>query len=272
MAASWPAAARRASRGMPIGNSPASMSIHEGRRDRRHADMAVFNNLVLFDPLVPQNTFESGLISPRAGHGTGQDRAYFSSAHRSQVARWHAVWKRRETHWPAGPARNFGSIRARAGTGTWRGQVDSDNEVTFHLQRPQPSLLALLAPERRRFTVSYRPQMRQHRLIRPVQVRRVQTKRNHQSGAQSGWKPGRPYLDGIEYSIIERIDTNAGSLPEIRHDLSVRGVDPVAEGCQKRAPRAICGLVWTMAAGRCRQPRGAAFRQCRSAAGNGAEP
>ena len=45
---------------MPIGNSPASMSIHEeATRIAVTPMMAVFNNLVLFDQHVAQNTFES---------------------------------------------------------------------------------------------------------------------------------------------------------------------------------------------------------------------
>src|SRR6266567_1520659 len=45
---------------MPIGNSPASMSIHEeATRIAVTPMMAVFNNLVLFDQHIAQNTFES---------------------------------------------------------------------------------------------------------------------------------------------------------------------------------------------------------------------
>src|SRR2546430_17593650 len=45
---------------MPIGNSPASMSIHEeATRIAVTPMMAVFNNLVLFDQHIARNTFES---------------------------------------------------------------------------------------------------------------------------------------------------------------------------------------------------------------------
>ena len=41
-------------------DSPASMSIHEEATDRRRAPMmGVFNNLVMFDQHVPQNSLES---------------------------------------------------------------------------------------------------------------------------------------------------------------------------------------------------------------------
>src|SRR5215469_12521813 len=62
MAAAGPAKAQNSGGvlRMPIGNSPASMSIHEeATRIAITPMMAVFNNLVLFDQHVPQNTFES---------------------------------------------------------------------------------------------------------------------------------------------------------------------------------------------------------------------
>ena len=62
MAADEPAAAQKPGGvlRMPIGNSPASMSIHEeSTRIAVTPMMAVFNNLILFDQHVAQNTFES---------------------------------------------------------------------------------------------------------------------------------------------------------------------------------------------------------------------
>src|ERR1700752_5080296 len=57
-----PAAAQKAGGvlRMPTGNSPASMSIHEeATRIAVTPMMAVFNNLVIFDQHVAQNTFDS---------------------------------------------------------------------------------------------------------------------------------------------------------------------------------------------------------------------
>ena len=54
-------------------DSPASMSIHEEATivSQRRPMMGVFNNLVMFDQHVKQNSLESIVpILPRAGHGT----------------------------------------------------------------------------------------------------------------------------------------------------------------------------------------------------------
>ena len=74
---------------MPIGNSPASMSIHEeATRIAVTPMMAVFNNLVLFDQHVAQNTF--GSIRPDLAESWSWDEdrtaPHFSAAHGCQVA------------------------------------------------------------------------------------------------------------------------------------------------------------------------------------------
>ena len=58
---------------MFISDSPASMSIHEeSTRLAGTPMMAVFNNLVVFDQHVPQNSLESIVpdLADRAGRGT----------------------------------------------------------------------------------------------------------------------------------------------------------------------------------------------------------
>jgi len=84
--------------------------------------------------------------------------------------------------------------------------VDGDNEVTFHLQRPQPSLLALLASGASPvYPYHVSPaQMRQHP-IGTGPFKFVEFKPNESIKVTRNpdyWKPGHPYLDGIEYSVI----------------------------------------------------------------------
>ena len=74
---------------MPIGNSPASMSIHEeATRIAVTPIMAVFNNLVIFDQHVPQNTFES--IRPELADSWSwdEDKTALTFTLRQGV-RWH---------------------------------------------------------------------------------------------------------------------------------------------------------------------------------------
>ena len=101
-------------------------------------------------------------------------------------------------------ARSCASIRANPGTAT-SSEVTTkgDYEVTFHLKRPQPALLALLAAGWSPVYPCHVPprEMRTHPIgtgpfkfaeFKPNEV--IKTVRN-----PDYWKPGRPYLDGIEW-------------------------------------------------------------------------
>ena len=81
-----------------------------------------------------------------------------------------------------------------------------DHEATLHLKRPQPALLALLASgDTPIYPCRVSPRdMRQHP-IGTGPVKFVEYKPNQYIKVARNpdyWKPGRPYLDGIEYTII----------------------------------------------------------------------
>jgi peptide/nickel transport system substrate-binding protein len=103
------------------------------------------------------------------------------------------------------------------GIGAWSVYVvaavttNGDYETTFHLKRPQPSLLALLA-------TGWSPVYPCH--VSPREMRKhpigtgpfkfVDFKPNQSITVVRNpdyWKPGRPYLDGIEYTIIKDVST-----------------------------------------------------------------
>src|SRR4029077_6948630 len=84
--------------------------------------------------------------------------------------------------------------------------TNGDSEVTLHLSRPQPSLAAMLASGYTPMYSCHVPaaQMRRHPIgtgpfkfvdFRPNQS--IKLARN-----PDYWKPGRPYLDVIEYTIV----------------------------------------------------------------------
>ena len=122
-------------------------------------------------------------------------------------------------------ATSCGATRARA----WWGNVekvtaDSDFDVTFHLKRRQPSLLALLAS-------GYSPIYPCH--VPPADMRRkpigtgpfkfVEFKMNESIKLVKNpdyWKPGRPYLDGIEYTIIADRSTRMLSFVAGKFDMT----------------------------------------------------
>src|SRR5256884_2875915 len=89
--------------------------------------------------------------------------------------------------------------------------TNGDFEVTFRLQRPQPAFIALLASG---FSPVYPchvapKEMRQHP-IGTGPFKFVEFKPNESIRLTRNpdyWKSGRPYLDGIEYTIIKNLST-----------------------------------------------------------------
>jgi peptide/nickel transport system substrate-binding protein len=89
--------------------------------------------------------------------------------------------------------------------------ADSTSEATLHLKKPQPALLALLASgDTPVYPCHVTPaQMRQHP-IGTGPFKFVEYKPNQDIKLVRNpeyWKAGRPYLDGIEYTIIPNRST-----------------------------------------------------------------
>jgi peptide/nickel transport system substrate-binding protein len=126
-----------------------------------------------------------------------------------------------------------------------------DFEVSFQLKRPQPALLALLA-------AGWSPvypchvaprEMRTHPIgtgpfkfgeFRPNEV--VRTVRN-----RDYWKPGRPYLDGIDWEIMKDNTTRNLAFIAGKSDIaSPYGMTvPLLNDVKAQAPQAICELTST---------------------------
>ena len=204
---------------MPIGNSPASMSIHEeATRIAVTPMMAVFNNLVLFDQQVAQNTFESIRPDLAESWSWDEDKTALTFRLRTGV-KWHDgkpfTAQDVKCTWDTLAGRSSEKLRVNPRKSWYRNlaevTVDGDNEVTFHLQRPQPSLLALLASGASPVYPCHVPpaEMRQHP-IGTGPFKFVEFKSNESIKVTRNpdyWKPDRPYLDGIEYSIIPNVST-----------------------------------------------------------------
>ena len=127
--------------------------------------------------------------------------------------------------------------------------VNGDYEATFHLKRPQPAFIALLAsgwPPVYPCHVSPRD-MRSHPIgtgpfkfveFKPNEVIRVARNADY-------WKEGRPYLDGIEYTIIRNPSTAvmafaAGNFD--RYSLGILSL-PLMKQLKSQAPQAVCETV-----------------------------
>src|SRR5215472_17440569 len=127
--------------------------------------------------------------------------------------------------------------------------ANGDLEATFVLKRPQPALVALLAS-------GYGPVYPCH--VSPRDMRSnpigtgpfkfVEFKPNERITVAHNpdyWKPGRPYLDGIEYQIIKNVSTGVLAFVAGKVDMTSPYFlqVPVVNDVKNQAPKAICQLV-----------------------------
>src|SRR5713101_4465027 len=133
-------------------DSPASMSIHEEAfNSAQNPMMAVFNNLVLFEQNVPQNRIDTIVPDLATKWSWNADMTALTFQLRGGVS-WHdgkpftaadvkCTW---ELILGTGPDKLRANPRK-----SWYRNLDAvstkDDTVTFHLKRPQPAFIALLA-------------------------------------------------------------------------------------------------------------------------------
>ena len=237
-------------------DSPASMSTLEEVTISTVAPMmAVFSNLVLFDQHVPQNTLASivpDLAESWSWNADGRELTF----RLRQGVRWHdgQVFTAKDVQctWDMllGKAAAKFRINPRK---SWYWNLDrvtaeGDYQATFHLKQPQPAFIALLAS-------GYSPvypchvtpqEMRQHP-IGTGPFKFVSYKPNESIRLVRNpdyWKPGRPYLDGIEWTIIPNRSTALLAFVAGKVDMTFpyEVTVPLLKDIKSQAPDAICEL------------------------------
>ena len=239
---------------IPHGDSPASMSTHEeATRSTATPMMGVFNNLIIFDQHVPQNTLSSIVPDLAVAWSWDEDKTALTFRLRQDV-RWHDGRpfspKDVKCTWDLLIGKSNEKLRVNPRRSWYRNleelTVDSDNEVTFHLKRPQPFFPVLLASAVSPVYPCHVPpaQMRQHPIgtgpfkfleYKPNESIRLTRNTDY-------WKPGRPYLDGIEYTIIPNLSTRMLAFTAGKVDMTFPyGVSiPLLKDIKSQAPQAIC--------------------------------
>ena len=134
-------------------DSPASMSIHEEATIvSERPMMGVFNNLVMFDQHVSQNSLTSIVPDLATGWSWNEDGTELTfSLH--QGVTWHDgkafTAKDVQCTWDMLAPKSSEKLRVNPRKGWYRNlaavTTNGDYEVTFHLNRPQPAFLGLLA-------------------------------------------------------------------------------------------------------------------------------
>ncbi len=242
---------------MPLITSPASMSIHEESTIAVLGPMmGVFNNLVMFDQHVPQNSLSSIVPDLAESWSTSEDGKALTFKLRHGV-KWHdgkpftAADVKCTWDLIAGNAPDKFRVNPRK---SWYRNLDSvtvdnDHQVTFTLKRPQPSFIALLAS-------GWSPVYPCH--VSPAQMRRapigtgpfkfVEFKPNESIKIvrnKDYWKKDRPYLDAIEYSFMANPSTAILAFSAGNFDRYAQGIlsIPLMKQLKAQSPNAVCETV-----------------------------
>jgi peptide/nickel transport system substrate-binding protein len=251
-----PSAAQKAGGILKIGHfaSPASMSMLEESTLAVNRPMSgVFNNLVMFKQDEPQNTPDTIVPELATGWTWSEDGTELTLPLHKGV-KWHdgkpftAADVKCTIDLLQGKAKEKLRINPRK---SWFDNVsevtaNGDYEVTFHLKHPQPSLLSMLATG---WTPIYPchvspAEMRLHPIgtgpfkfveFKPNQSITVTRNRDY-------WKPGRPYLDGIEYRIIHDVSTRLMSFIAGNEDVYFGVTMPQLKDVKNQVPQAICDM------------------------------
>jgi len=205
-------------------DNPASMSLHEEATGAAlRPMMGVFNNLVIYRQDVAQNSLNSIVPDLAMGWSWNEEGTELTFPLRQGV-KWHDgqpfTAKDVKCTWDLLTGKSSEKLRVNPRK-SWYRNLDEvttkgDYEVTFRLKRPQPAFLALLAsgwsPV---YPCHVSPRdMRSHPVgtgpfkfaeFKPNEYIRVVKNRDY-------WKPGRPYLDGVEWAIIPNRSTQRSRL------------------------------------------------------------
>jgi peptide/nickel transport system substrate-binding protein len=240
-------------------DSPASMSIlEESTRAALQPMMGIFNNLVMYKQDVPQTSLQSVVPDLATGWSWNEDGTELTFPLR-QGAKWHDgkpfTAKDVRCTWDllTGTASEKLRLNPRK---SWYANLQSlttngDYEVTFHLKRPQSSLLALLASGwSPLYPCHVSPRDMRSHPIGTGPFKFIEFKPNESIKVTRNpdyWKPGRPYLDGIEYTIMREIATRNLAFFAGKFDVtSPYGVTiPTLKDFKSQAPQAICEVTAT---------------------------
>jgi peptide/nickel transport system substrate-binding protein len=235
-------------------DSPASMSIHEEATIySQRPMMAVFNNLVLFDQHVKQNTLDSIVPDLATGWSWNEDGSELTFPLRHGV-KWHDgrpfTAADVKCTWDLLAGKSAEKFRINPRKAWYRNleevTTNGDYEVTFRLKRPQPSFLALLAAG---FSPVYpchvSPRDMRSHPIGTGPFKFVEFKPNERISVARNpdyWRTGRPYLDGIEYTITKNRSTAILAFLAGKYELTFSGsvTIPLMKDIQNQMPDAVC--------------------------------
>ncbi len=237
-------------------DSPASLSMHEeGTNSVATPMMSVFNNLVVYDQHKPQNSMDT--VVPELATSWTWNAAHTELTFKlREGVRWHdgkpftsadvkCTWDMLSGHSETKFRLNFreGWYKNLASVTT-----EGDFQATFHLTRPQPAMIALLAS-------GYSPVYPCHVPPNTMRTKPIGTgpfklaefKNNEAIRMVRNpdyWKPGLPYLDAIEFTIIPNRATAILAFGADKFDVTFPYEIPIplVKDAKAAAPNAICEI------------------------------
>lgn len=240
-------------------DSPASASIHEEATYSVNIPfMGVFNNLVMYKQDVAQNSMDAIVPDLAASWSWNADHTKLTFKLRNGV-KWHdgKPFTSKDVKCTFDLLQGKGTAKFRKNPRkSWYDNLkevttNGDLEATFVLGRAQPALLALLAS-------GYTPVYPCH--VSPAEMRThpigtgpfkfVEFKTNESiklTRNKDYWKKGRPYLDGIEYTIIRNRSTANLAFIAGKLDMNFPTNLTIAmvKDTQKQVPQAVCQIAPT---------------------------
>ena len=237
-------------------DSPASMSIHEEATIiAERPMMGVFNNLVMFDQHARQSSLDTIEPDLATGWAWNEDGTELTFPLRRGI-RWHdgkpLTAKDVKCTWDMLAGNSSEKFRVNPRKGWYRNleqvTTNGDYEVTFRLKQPQPAFLTTLASGYSPIYPCHVParDMRQHP-IGTGPFKFVEFKPNEYIKVTRNpdyWKTGRPYLDGIEYTVIRNLSTAILAFVAGKFDMTFgySVTAPLLKDVSQQMPEAICEL------------------------------
>ena len=236
--------------------TPPSLSIHEEATFSVNIPMmGVFNNLVIYDQHQAQNSLNT--IQPElATSWTWNKQSTELTFKLREGVRWHdgtpftskdvkctfdLLQGKAQDKFRKNPRKDWYANVADV-------TVNGDFEATFHLKRPQLSLLAMLASGYTPIYPCHVPaaQMRTHP-IGTGPFKFVEMKQNESIKFAKNpdyWKKGLPYLDGIEYTIIKSRATAVLAFVAGKIDMTfpTEMTAALIKDIRSQDPKAICEI------------------------------
>ncbi len=237
-------------------DTPASASIHEEATiSVNQPFMAIFNNLVMFDPKEKVNSPDKLIGELATSWSWNADKTALTFKLREGV-KWHdgkpftsadvaCTWNQL-----TGKDKSEGALRKNPRKVWYQNlkevKVNGPHEATFVLEHPQTSILAMLAG-------GYSPVYPCHVNAAGMRTKPVGTgpfkfvefKRNESIKVVKNadyWDKGKPYLDAIEWKIIENRSTRVLAFVAGQFDMTFDSdiSFPLLKDVKAQAPTAVC--------------------------------